>query len=426
MEAGGSDAARRACCGVGARPRVLRITTRLNIGGPARQAIYLTDELRSRGFDTRLVWGSSGLNEGTIPPPAHVPNTFVPWLGRELRPVDDVRAAMVLAGIIRRWHPDVVHTHLAKAGALGRSLAFRARVPVVVHTFHGHVLQDYFSSLKTAAFAKVERALAARTDALIAVAPWVRDDLLAMGIGTEDRWHVVPVGVDLTPLLEDRPDPARSRLLLDLPAHGPVVGIVGRLSPVKDHRTFLRAAVRISIAYPETTFVVAGDGPDRAALELEARALLGERIRFLGWVNDIATLYAACDVVALTSRTEGTPVALIEAAAAGKPVVATDVGGVSEVVRDGSTGYTVPAGDDVAVTAAVVSLLKDPDRARDMGDAGAAHVRSRFSRVRMADDLTALYAELLGRSAGVGIRSSSISRPTQTIATPAPSVSTTP
>ena len=281
-------------------------------------------------------------------------------------------------------------------------------------------------SLKTAAFAKVERALAARTDALIAVAPWVRDDLLAMGIGTEDQWHVVPVGVDLTPLLEDRPDPARSRLLLDLPADGPVVGIVGRLSPVKDHATFLRAAVRISVASPDTTFVVAGDGPDRAALQLEARALLGDRIRFLGWVNDIPTLYAACDVVALTSRTEGTPVALIEAAAAGIPVVATDVGGVAEVVRDGSTGCTVPAGDDVAVAAAILSLLQDPARARDMGEAGAAHVRSRFSRERMADDLGALYTELLGRSAGVGIRSSSTSRPTQTIATPVPSASTTP
>ena len=178
------------------------------------------------------------------------------------------------------------------------------------------------------------------------------------------------------------------------------MGIVGRLSPVKDHRTFLRAAVRISTESPDATFVVAGDGPERAALQLEARALLGDRIRFLGWVNDIPTLYAACDVVALTSRTEGTPVALIEAAAAGIPVVATDVGGVAEVVRDGSTGYTVPAGDDAAVAAAILSLLQDPVRARDMGEAGAAHVRGRFSRERMADDLRrALYgvARKVGR-----------------------------
>lgn len=425
MEAEGFGAGRRACCGAGTRPRLLSITTRLNIGGAADQVIHVSDELRRRGFDTRLVWGSSGPNEGTIAPPAHVPNTFVPWLGRELRPVDDVRAAMALAGIVRRWHPDVVHTHLAKAGALGRTVAFHARVPVVVHTFHGHVLQRYFSSLKTAAFAKVERALAARTDALIAVAPWVRDELLAMGIGTEDRWHVVPVGVDLVPLLEDRPLSAQARLILDLPHHGPVVGIVGRLTRVKDHRTFLRAAARIAAECPDATFVVAGDGEDRTALQNEARAVLGDRVRFLGWVNDLPSLYAACDVITLTSKAEGTPVALIEAGAAGKPVVATDVGGVAEVVRDGVTGYTVAGGDDAAMAAAVLSLVRDPSRARSMGDAAATHVRIRFSRDRMAGDLTALYEELLGRSAGDGMRSSSISRPTPTTATPVPSASTT-
>ena len=405
---------------------MLRIVTRLNIGGPARQAIYLTDELRRRGFDTRLVWGASGPGEGTIAPPAHVPNTFLPWLGREFHPADDVRAAVALAGIVRRWHPDVVHTHLAKSGALGRGVALRAHVPVLVHTFHGHVLQDYFSSLKTAAFVKVERALAARTDALIAVAPWVRDELLALGIGTEDRWHVVPVGVDLEPLLEDRPLQAQARLILDLPVDGPVVGIVGRLVPVKDHATFLRAAARIAAACPEATFLVAGDGEDRAALEAEARRTLGDRVRFLGWVNDLPSLYAACDVVVLTSKTEGTPVALIEAAAAGRPVVATAVGGVTDVVIDGETGHTVRAGDDAAMAAAVLSLLGDPVRARAMGDAGATHVRTRFSRERMAEELTALYSVLLERSTGVGIRSRIISRPTQMIATPVPSASTTP
>ena len=172
--------------------------------------------------------------------------------------------------------------------------------------------------------------------------------------------------------------------------------------------------------------MVAGDGEDREALQAEARASLGDRVRFLGWVNDLPSLYAACDVVTLTSKTEGTPVALIEAAAAGKPVVATDVGGVAEVVRDGLTGHTVPAGDDAAMAAAVLSLLRDPVRARAMGDAGATHVRVRFSRDRMAAELTALYEELLGRSTGAGIRNRSISAPTQMTPTPVPSASTTP
>lgn len=423
MEAEGFGAGRRACCGASARPRVLRITTRLDIGGPARQAIYLTDELRRRGFDTRLAWGSPGPDVGTIAPPAHVPNTFVPWLRPDLRPVDDVRAAMSLAGIVRRWHPDVVHTHLAKAGALGRAVALRAQVPVIVHTFHGHVLQDHLSSMKNSAFAKVERALAARTDALIAVTAGVRDELLAMGIGTEDRWHIVPVGIDLAPLLEDRPAQAQARLILDLPAHGRVVGIVGRLAPVKDHHTFLRAASRIAAVSPDVTFLIAGDGEERAALQDDARAALGERVRFLGWVNDLPSLYAACDVVTLTSKTEGTPVGLIEAAAAARPVVTTEVGGVAEIVSDGVTGFTVPTGDDAAVARAVLALLEDPERARVMGDAAADHVRTRFTRDRMAGDLDALYGELLARSAGAGIRSSGRSG-AQAI-TPVPSTSTT-
>ena len=192
-----------------ARPRVLRVTTRLNVGGPARQAIFLTDALRARGYDTRLVWGASGPAEGTIDPPADLPHTYLPWLGRDLRPADDLRAARALSGIVRRWRPDVVHTHLAKAGALGRAAAVQAGVPVVVHTFHGHVLQSYFSRMKNAAFARVERALAARTDALIAVAPQVRDELLALGIGTPERWHVVPVGLDLEAFVDGRVRPPR-------------------------------------------------------------------------------------------------------------------------------------------------------------------------------------------------------------------------
>ncbi len=426
MEAEGVRLARRrgsdpAC------PRVLRVITRLNIGGPARQAVFLTDELRRSGFDTRLVWGSSGPGEGTIEPAACVPTTYLPWLARELRPLDDVRAAVALSGIVRRWHPDVVHTHLAKAGALGRSAAFRAHVPVVVHTFHGHVLQDYFSRMKNAAFARVERGLAARSDALIAVAPWVRDELLGMGIGDERRWHVVPVGVDLDAITRIDRAPARRRL--GLPQEGPVIAIVGRLTPIKDHATFLRAARHVAEEHPGATFVVAGDGPLREDLELDARAILGDAARFLGWVNDLPSLYAASDVVVLTSRSEGTPVALIEAAAAGRPVVASDVGGVREVVGAGVTGDLVPAGDHRAVAAAIDALLREPARAKAYGAAAPGHVRARFSQARLAADLTALYGELLARKAaapaGAGIRSRVTSSPSQSAMHAAPTPSTT-
>lgn len=379
-------------------PRVLRVVTRLNVGGPARQAVYLTRELAGRGFDTRLAWGASGRGEGELTPPDDCPSTYLPWLGRDLDLVGDVRTFHALRGIVRRWRPQVIHSHLAKAGALGRSVGLWAGTPVVAHTFHGHVLQGYFSGLKNAAFAAAERRLAACTDALIAVAPCVRDDLLALGIGREDQWHVVPVGVDVKALLNDRVPRDEARARLGLPLEGSAIGVVGRLTPIKDHRTFFEAAAKVVAERPDTTIVVAGDGELRSRLESDARTVLGDRVRFLGWVHDLPALYGALDVVALTSRLEGTPVSLIEAAASGTPAVATAVGGVAEVVRDRETGVLVPPNDPVAVAAQLLTLLADPHGARRMGEEGARWVEKRFSQQRLADDISELYNELISRS----------------------------
>ena len=209
---------------------------------------------------------------------------------------------------------------------------------------------------------------------------------------------MVPVGVDVATLLRARVPRDEARTRLGLPTEGSVIGVVGRLAPIKDHHTFFEAAARVVADRPDTTVVVAGDGQLRASLEAEARSMLGDRVRFLGWVQDLPALYGAIDVVALTSRSEGTPVALIEAAASGTPVVATGVGGVPEVVRDRETGLLVPPRDPVAVAAQLLTLLQDPQGARKMGEEGARWVRDRFSQERLADDLTRLYGELLARS----------------------------
>lgn len=364
--------------------------------------MFLTRELAARGFDTRLVWGASEEREGQIRLPDECPSSYLPWLTRELDPIADLRSLAAIRGIVRRWRPQVVHTHLAKAGALGRVAALTSGAPVVVHTFHGHVLQEYFSHLENAAFAAAERRLAARTTALIGVAKWVRDDLLSFGIGREEQWHVVPVGVDLEPLLHERIPADRARSALGLPLDGPIIGIVGRLAPIKDHHTFLEAAARVIAERPDSTVVIAGDGPLRRSLEAEARAMLGDHVRFLGWVEDLPVLYGALDVVALTSRLEGTPIPLIEAAASGTPAVAAAVGGVSEVIRDGRTGLLVPPRDPVAVAAQLLTLVDDREGARRMGEEGARWVRDRFSERRLADDMAGLYGELIDRRLGVG------------------------
>jgi glycosyltransferase involved in cell wall biosynthesis len=378
-------------------PGVMRVITRLNIGGPARQAILLTDAFGSRGQASHLVWGTVSPGEGELTLPRGTVNTHVPELHRELRPADDVRAVWKLERLMRARRPQIVHTHMAKAGALGRLAARRTGVPVVIHTFHGHVLEGYFSGWKSRAFLATERGLARMSDALVAVSPAVREELLALGIGRPGQWRVIPVGLDLHDLLTREVDRAQARGALGLPETGPVVGIVGRLVAIKDHVTFLDAAARVARERPDVTFVVAGGGELRSELEVRARHLLGDRCRFLGWVMDLPTLYAALDVVVLTSRNEGTPVALIEAGAAGKPAVATRVGGVADVVQDGKTGLLVQPGDPRAVAAGISALLDDPGRARALGEAAKREASSRFTIERLADDLAGLYGELLAR-----------------------------
>jgi glycosyltransferase involved in cell wall biosynthesis len=375
---------------------VLRVITRLNVGGPARHAVLLTRDLDEHGFRSELIYGSVTEAEGMIEPTG-VRATWLRDLQRPLTPAADLRAARALSQVIRARRPVIVHTHLAKAGTLARLAARRNRVPLIIHTFHGHVLEGYFSPAVTRAFVAIERGLARWTDAFIAISPQIRDQILALGVGRPSQWHVVPLGLELDPIIRSTMTRAEARRRLGLDPNRRLVANVGRLVPIKDHSTFLRAAADVVRSHPDVTFVIAGDGELRASVESEARRLLPERVRFLGWVHDLATLYAALDLVVLTSRNEGTPVALIEAGAAGKPVVATSVGGVPDVVRDGTTGLLAPAGHPRALATQIVALLEDSSRADAMGRAGREWVRERYSVQRLVADTASLYRELLAR-----------------------------
>ena len=380
-------------------PEVLRVITRLNIGGPSRQAILMSRDLRSRGFRTHLVHGTTGDREGSFDVPEDVSHTHVPTLRRELSPTGDAKAFRAILEVVRLHHPSVVHTHMAKAGALARPAARRTGVPVVVHTFHGHVIDGYFDGVASHAVLLTERGLARITDALIAVSDAVRDELMDLGVGTRHQWHVIPLGLDLSRFQGPQPKPAEARRVLGLPPDGPLVGIVGRLVPVKDHETFLRAAASVAARNPEAHFVVVGDGPLRPALEAAGATLLRDRVHFLGWVRELPELYAALDVVVLTSRNEGTPVALIEAGAAGKPVVATRAGGVRDVVHDGDNGLLASPGDGAGVAGAIETILQAPALAKALGRRGRERSMA-FTHDRLAGDLAALYGELMARNVG--------------------------
>jgi glycosyltransferase involved in cell wall biosynthesis len=379
------------------RVGVLRVIARLNVGGPAIHATLLTDRINGARFVTTLVAGSEEAGEANYLA-LHgrtMPVLILPDLGREIRPMSDVRTVWRLMQIIRRERPRIVHTHTAKAGALGRIAAILCRVPVVVHTYHGHVLRGYFSPLKTAVYRTIERVLAWRTDRLLTVTARVGQELQALGVGRPEQYRTVPLGFDLAPLLvaERRRGTLRAELQV---GDAPLVGIVARLVPIKAHEVFLAMAARVRQSYPAAVFLIVGDGELRASLEQQAVDLgLAGAVRFLGWRADIDTLYADIDVVALTSRNEGSPVALIEAMAAGAPVVSTEVGGVADVVQHGVTGLLAPMDDDVGLARHVVTLLGDRALGRQMGQRGRALVAATYSADRLVADIEALYEELL-------------------------------
>ena len=387
-----------------ARLRVMRLFSRLNIGGPSLHVVLLTAGLRSRGYETLLVVGREEKREGNLLEWARqrdVECWRIEGLGRAIRPLSDLRAGWQLFRLMRRFRPSIVHTHTAKAGLLGRVAAFLAGAPVVVHTFHGHVLRGYFGPLGTAALGLTEKLLARATSALVAVSGSVRQELVDLGIASADKIRVIPLGLELEALAAPLPRGGLRRSH-GVPDDSPLVGCVGRLVPIKDLETFLHAAADVHAACPEVHFSLVGDGEQRTALEAVSRRLgLTGAVHFHGWQRDMGAVYGDLDLVVNSSVNEGTPVALIEALAAGRPVIATRVGGTPDLLANGLHGCLVPAGDPRALAAAIREALQQPEELRARARAGQQHVLRTHTTQRLCEDIDALYRELLpvGQSA---------------------------
>ena len=374
------------------RVQVIRVIARLNLGGPAQHVLHLTRELNTE-FPTLLVTGSVSADEIEIPlqDPA-LPVMRMPQLGRRIRLTDDVSVFLELFLLFRRLRPLIVHTHTAKAGVLARIAAVLARVPVRIHTYHGHVFTGYFGRLGSAIVISAERFLARFTSRILAVSESQKRDLSErFRIAPASRVAVMPLGVNLQPFL-DAGASERRAARAELGVSGePVVAIAGRLVPIKNHRLFLRAAAEVLSALPSTVFLIAGDGPERDALQEYARYWgLETRVRFLGWRVDLHRIFAASDVIALSSDNEGTPVALIEALAAGKPVVATDVGGVADLLEQGRLGRLVTPGDASALAEGILAAIREP-----VNNAARSRVIERFGVARLARDMKDLYRSVL-------------------------------
>ena len=383
--------------------RIAIVIARLNVGGPATHVIELAAGLPRGRFTARLISGREGRGEAGmhyLAEEKEIRPENVPSLSPHLGP-GDIIAFFDLLKIFREWKPDVVHTHTAKAGAVGRAAARCAGVPVIVHTFHGHVLRGYFPRPLESIFRGIERALARITDRIVTLSPALKTDLVEMGIADPAKIEVVPLGMDLAPLLGCEARRGELRAELGLPAGEPMIGIVGRLVPIKNHRLFLEAARSMVNSGSPARFVIIGDGELREFLQnLASEKGIAERIHFLGWRKDMVPVYAGLDLLALTSDNEGTPVALIEGMAAGVPVVATSVGGVPDVVRDGITGRLVPPGDPEAMHRAWREALTEKETTKRMCQLARREVEERFGRERMLSAMTAMYEKLIDLKSG--------------------------
>jgi glycosyltransferase involved in cell wall biosynthesis len=378
--------------------RIARVLSRLNLGGPARQVEASDPLLVARGHGLRVFCGRPEEGEGDLAPQLErlgVDVVRVPGLARGPALFSDLSAAAFLARELRAFRPDVVHTHASKAGLLGRLVAPRGAA--LVHTFHGHVLEGYFGPRVSRALARLERALARRTDVVVAVSRATAQDLVRLEVCGAERIALSPPGVRLADVRAVEPLPASpdARARLGLPAAGFVVAFVGRLAPVKRPGFAGAVLAELVAAGVDAHLAVAGDGPGRAEL-LAGAASARERVHVLGAVPDVAPLFAAADAVLSCSRNEGLPVALIEAAAAARPVVAVDVGGIAELVADGRTGHLVPAGAAPGVVAAaLLRLAADPATARALGLAARASAAP-YEPSALVARLESIYERALG------------------------------
>jgi glycosyltransferase involved in cell wall biosynthesis len=379
---------------------VLRVIARLNMGGPAHHVGLLGSMLDREGYETLLLHGDVGAGEASLEDSVRargVALAKVPGLRPELRPHQDLRALGSLVRAVRRLRPDIVHTHTAKAGMLGRLAAVSgggAR-PAIVHTYHGHVLEGYFDPLRTATYRTMERRLAGVSDALIGVSTATVDDLVRLGVAPPRKFRVIPIGLDLRPFLSVTPAVGRAfRREVGASAEDVLLTFVGRLVAIKRVDLLLRAFARARRLSAPIRLAVVGDGGLRPRLErLAAELGVSEHVCFAGYRAKMVAVTAAADLAVLSSDNEGTPVSLIEAAAAGKPAVATMVGGVPDVVTR-ETGLLVPPGDAEGLANGIVALTGDPALRATMGAQARRRVAQRFSAERLVRDIDSLYTEL--------------------------------
>ena len=393
-------------------PRILRIINRFNLGGPTYNAAYLSRYMPPE-FETLLVGGEKDDSEDSsefIVKNLGLDPIIIPEMKREIDLKNDFEAYRKMVKIIQDFKPDIVHTHASKAGTIGRLAAANMKVPVIIHTFHGHVFHSYFGKMKTVMYKNIERNLARRSSTIIAISEKQKTELcLVHRICKPDKIRVVPLGFDLSRFTENMDEKRQQfRSNYHLEDDELAIGIIGRLVPIKNHQLFIEAAkLVLEKTQQKVRFFIIGDGEDRLRIEGMTRdagipfvdALQSEEVApmtFTSWIKDIDVACAGLDIIALTSLNEGTPVSLIEAQAANKPIVTTNVGGIENVVIDGVTALLCHSKTDPKQFAhLLLELTENADKRAAMSRVGWDHVKNKFHYTRLVNDMTELYYELL-------------------------------
>lgn len=391
---------------------VIHVITRLDRGGSAQNTLLTAlGHDRSR-FEALVVTGPPGRWEAQGGSKAAEENyrrlaaagiryQVLPTLTRSIAPLDDVRTLFRLLALFQRERPAIVHTHTSKAGAVGRLAAWLAGVPVVVHTPHGHVFYGLFGRVLSWLFLLVERLLAPGTSRLIALTEGERDEHLERGVGRHDRFAVIPSGIDLDRFRQLAGTTGRRPKGVDCPPDAFVIGSVGWLTPIKGHRVLIEAIARLKPSHPRLFAVIVGGGELKDELmALAGRLGVHDSVRLLGERTDVPDCLGAMDLFVLPSFNEGMGRALVEAMAAGRPVIASRVGGIPAFVKDRRNGLLVPPGDPAALASAIAELLSRPDWAKELGAAASQSIGARFGIPAMVHAVEAVYEEVL-RERGV-------------------------
>lgn len=394
--------------------KVLRIINRFNLGGPTYNAAYLTKYMEPE-FETLLIGGAKDDSEESsefILSKLGIQPLIIPEMRRNVSLSDDKIAYQKIKKIIKEFKPDIVHTHASKAGALGRLAASSCKVPVIVHTFHGHVFHSYFGKLKTMTYKNIERYLAKKSSKIIAISDKQKQELCQEHkICREDLLTVIPLGFDLDRFQENKDEKRKSfRAAYKLQEDEVAIGIIGRLVPIKNHKLFIRAIKEVKKATPKKIRVfIIGDGDELENLlsftkEMKIDFVEWNKkqepatITFTSWIKEIDWANAGLDIIALSSLNEGTPVSLIEAQASNKPIVTTNVGGVENIVLKDETALIVESDNVEQFSIALIKLINNDELRRGMGQKGWGYVQEKFHYSRLANDMKNLYRSLIKRN----------------------------